>query len=183
MQEGERGGVLLRFVGGEDGSVLGFVPASTAVRLAALGSLVPLPAAPPLAAGIALADGVVVTVLRLGDSGADPLPPEPGDEWPVPGAGRALICQVGGLEVALTGGTVVATGLFAAAPGGIVWRGQMVPALDVRALYAQAEAAMWADRAVSARPSAPARPAPSDEGRRATYLPGDLFDHDEGETR
>jgi hypothetical protein len=174
---------LLRFAGGEDGSVLGFVPASTAVRLAQLGSLVPLPAAPPLVAGIALADGVVVTVLRLGERGVEPPPPEPGDEWPVPGAGRALICRVGALEVALTGGTVMATGLFEAALGGIVWRGQMVPALDVPALYAQAEAATWADRAASARPGAPVRPAPSDEGRRATYLPGDLFGDDEGETR
>jgi hypothetical protein len=174
---------LLRFAGGEDGSVLGFVPASTAVRLSALGSLVPLPAAPPPVAGIALAEGVVVTVLRLGELRAGAPPPEPGDEWPIPGAGRAVICKVGALEVALTGGTVVATGLFEAAPGGIVWRGQMVPTLDVRALYAQAEAATWAGRAASARPSAPARPAPSDEGRRATYLPGDLFGDDEGETR
>ncbi|MFT3774315.1 MAG: hypothetical protein QM820_53825 [Minicystis sp.] len=187
----ERGGVLLRFAEGADAVMLGFVPASVATRLSALGSLLPLPGAPASVAGIALADGAVVTVLRLGDREADLARYTPDDEWPVPGARRAVICRVGGVDVALTGGAVVATGVFDAAPEGegILWRGQMVPALDVRAMYAQAEAATWAGRAASARPRAPSSPAappPSDEGEgRLAWLPGMPDDHDEatGDTR
>ena len=60
---------------------------------------------------------------------------------------------------------------------GVLWRGEPVPTLDVRALYARAEAAIWADRAVSSRPSAPpvrpsarpSSPAPS----RSNGNPGD----------
>ena len=58
---------------------------------------------------------------------------------------------IGGQPVALTGGTVVATGMFDtdADGDGIVWRGERVVALDVRALYAHAEAGIWAARAVA----------------------------------
>lgn len=175
----ERGGVLLRFEGGGEATMLGFIPASVATRVAALGSPVPVPGAPPPVVGMALADGAVVTVLRLGERELEPARYQPDDAWPVPGARRAVICRVGGVDVALTGGAVVATGVFDAAPdgGGILWRGQMVPELDVRTMYAQAEAATWAGRAASVRPrvpSAPAAPPPLvDEDARATWLPGD----------
>lgn len=175
----ERGGVLLRFADGDDAPALGFIPATIATRLAALGSLVPVPGAAAPVLGIALADGAVVTVLRLGDGSA--LADQLDDEWPMPGARRAVVCRVGGIDVALTGGVVVATGTFDAAPlgDGIVWRGQMVPALDVRAMYAQAEAATWAGRAATNRPiaSRPSMTPPridemmDDTGERATWLP------------
>jgi hypothetical protein len=178
----ERGGVLVRFAEGDDGPVLGFIPESVAVRLAALGSLVPVPGAAPPVLGIALADGAVVTVLRLGDADPETVSHHPEDEWPVPGARRAIVCKAFGIDVALTGGVVVATGLFDAAPGGdgIVWRGQMVPALDVCALYAQAEALTWTERAVTGRPRGTSRPvsqpyeniAKTDDGEgRGTWLP------------
>lgn len=183
----ERGGVLLRFADAADAPMLGFIPADAATRVAALSSLVPVPGAPPAVAGIALADGAVVTVLRVGDAGAVDGEACPSasieDAWPIPGARRAILCRVGAHDVALTGGTVVATGVFDAAPAGegIVWCGQMVPPLDVRALYAQAEAATWALRAAPSR--AASRPAGAlrapepvsyddgDDGERATWLP------------
>jgi hypothetical protein len=166
----ERAGVLLRYTDGGGRAALGFVPAAVASRLAALASLTPVPGVPPPAVGIALADGVVVTVLAVGRS---PAPPayEPDDGWPVPGADRALLCRVGGLDLALTGGVVLATGVFDAAPGGgVVWRGAPVPALDVAALYAQAEAAVWADRVQRSSPP-PAAPRPADDEGRWTWLP------------
>ena len=74
-----------------------------------------------------------------------------GEDWPLPGSDRAVLCDVGGLSVAVTGGSILATGLFEASPDGdgILWRGEHVPLLDVRDLYAHAEAAIWAARAVS----------------------------------
>ena len=38
---------------------------------------------------------------------------------------------------------------------GVLWRGEPVPTLDVRALYARAETAIWADRAAASRRSEP----------------------------
>jgi hypothetical protein len=180
----EKGGVLLR-VRTDEGDALGFVPADVARRLAALSALTPVPGARPPVVGIALADGAVVTVLRIGRVGAAvTMKPayEPGGDWTVPGADRALLCQIGAAEVALTGATVVATGVFDVAPGaeGVLWRSEVVPVLDVRALYAQAEAATWAGRAVSGGPKAgphvsskpPVTTAePDDEGRHA-IIPG-----------
>ena len=186
----------MRFADSADAALLGFIPASTAIRVTALSSLVPVPGAPPQVVGIALADGAVVTVLRLGDGD----PGEAGcgeDAWPIPGSRRAVLCRLGGHDVALTGGSVVATGVFDAAPvgEGIVWCGQMVPALDVRAIYAQAEAATWAGRAATgralSRPAAPSTPRPpahddqadagpsaedDDDGERTTWLPDEPID-------
>jgi hypothetical protein len=160
----ERGGVLLRFAAGEDGAALAFIPAGVARRLAALTALTPVPGVPPPAVGIALAEGAVVTVLSLGGGPASSAPGhEPDDEWPVPGSDRAVLCDLGGLGVAITGGTVLATGVFDAVPDedGVLWRGEPVPVLDVRALYAQAEAAIWAERAVSGPPQRRRTGAPS----------------------
>ena len=68
-----------------------------------------------------------------------------------------MLCVLGSVRVALTGGIVVATGVFDPLDGGggVLWRGEPVPTLDVRALYARAETAIWAERAVSSRPSRP----------------------------
>ena len=153
----ERGGVLLRVNGGEGGDALGFVPAEVARRLTALSALTPVPGARPPVVGIALADGAVVTVLGIGPldggrRGAEREGPyDPGEEWLVPGADRAVLCNLGGFDVALTGATVLATGVFDGAPSGdgVLWRSEVVPVIDVRALYAQAEAASWAERAAS----------------------------------
>jgi hypothetical protein len=154
----ERGGVLLRYHEGEGRTALAFIPAEVASRLASLSALTEVPGTRPPAKGIALADGEVVTVLELGRP-----PPEgvsrpayrPDDDWSVPGSDRAVLCELGGQEVAIIGGVVLATGMFDAslAEDGVFWRGELVPTLDVRALYARAETAIWAERAVSSRPS------------------------------
>ena len=181
MEIYERGGVLLRYADGA-ASALGFVPADVASRLCALTAVVPVPGARLPVLGIALADGAVVTVLRVG-TGAAPAPGYAPDEaWPVPGAGRAVVCRLDGLEVALKGGTVLATGVFDAAPvgEGVLWRGEIVPVLDVRALYAQAEAVVWADRAASLAFASGATGATGRPRPRRTLAPGPFEDdHDE----
>ena len=156
----DRGGVLLSYQDSDDRPALAFIPASVASRLTALTCAIDVPGARPPARGLALADGEVVTVLELGKraSVAASAPPYlPGADWPVPGSDRAVLCVLGSVRVALTGGTVVATGVFDPIDGGggVLWRGEPVPTLDVRALYARAETAIWAERAVSSRPSGP----------------------------
>ena len=156
----DRGGVLLSYQDDDDHTALVFIPASVATRITALTCVIDVPGAKPPARGLALADGEVITVLEIGKpAGASPAsaPPHPDTEHAVPGSDRAVLCVIGSVRVALTGGTVVATGTFDLLPdgAGVVWRGEPVPALDVRALYARAETAIWADRAVSSRPSAP----------------------------
>lgn len=144
-----RGGVLLAYER-EGVPVRAFVPAEVALRLTALGAMTEVPGARLPARGIALADGEVVTVLELGRP-----PPRgaeerytPHDEWPVPGADRALLCLIGAQKVALIGGRVLSTGVFEQSTGddGVIHRGELVRTLDVRALYAQAETAIWAPR-------------------------------------
>lgn len=149
LRGGARGGVLLVFE--REGSArLGFVPAEVALGLVSLGATTEVPGARPPARGIALADGEVVTVLELGPPprGEASGPWEPHEDWPVPGSDRALLCAIGGQKVALVGGRVLSTGVFERAPGedDVLFRGQVVATLDVRALYAQAETAIWAPR-------------------------------------
>jgi hypothetical protein len=136
----ERSGVLFR----------AFVPAEVALRLTSLGAMTEVPGARLPARGIALADGEVVTVLELGQvpSRVPRSRYAPQEDWPVPGSDRALLCQLGGQKVALIGGRVLSTGVFERDPNddGVLFRGRPVPTLDVRALYAQAETAIWAPR-------------------------------------
>lgn len=134
----------------EGEQALGFFPVEVVRRLATLSALTVVPGAQPPIAGIALADGAVVTVLSLGEPPGPLAAQRSLDAFGVvPGADRAVLCRVGGIDVALTGGTVLATGVFGVAPDGesVLWRGEVVPEIDVRALYAQAEAATWAPRA------------------------------------
>ncbi|MEP7127015.1 MAG: hypothetical protein ABJE95_39145 [Byssovorax sp.] len=188
----DHGGVLLSYVDEDDSPTLVFIPATVASRLTALTCMIDVPGARPPARGLALADGEVITVLELGKrpstaaagststststSTSIPIPIPPpapylaGAEWPVPGSDRAVLCLLGSVRVALIGGTVVATGVFDPLDGGggVLWRGEEVPTLDVRALYARAETAIWAERAVSSRPSAPPSGRP---GARSSSVP------------
>lgn len=156
----DRGGVLLAYQDDDGNPALVFIPASVASRLTALTCVIDVPGAKPPARGLALADGEVITVLEIGkpaSANQEASPPHPDLEHAVPGSDRAVLCVIGSVRVALTGGTVVATGTFDTLPegAGVLWRGEAVPTLDVRALYARAETAIWAERAVSSRPSAP----------------------------
>ena len=80
----------------------------------------------------------------------------------MPGADRAVLCTLGAIEVALTGASVVTTGVFEGAPEGegVLWRSEVVPVLDVRALYAQAEAAALAPGASTVTPALGLRAVP-----------------------
>jgi hypothetical protein len=147
-----KGGVLLEYGEASGGVRMGFLPAEIAVRVAALGAIRRVPGLRLPALGIALADGEVVTVLEIGSSAALPATYRPGEDWSVPGCDRAVLCDVGGQRLALTGGAIVATGVFESAENGaVVWRGAEVPTIDVRALYRAAESAIWEDRARGGR--------------------------------
>lgn len=110
------------------------------------------PRPPPV--GVALAEGRIVTVLVLCDADE---PGAPRDDAPddvsaqdrLPGSDRAVMCELGAEQVAVWGGRVVTTGAFdVAGPGAVRWQGRAVPVLDVSSLYARAEAAIWAARAM-----------------------------------
>jgi hypothetical protein len=163
----ERGGVLLRYgapdADGGAREALAFVPAEVALRLTDLAAFTEVPGAPPPARGIALVDGEVVTILAvgLGEPARTKTAYRSGEDWPVPGADRAILCSVGAQRVALIGGVVVATGVFdACGEDAVTFRGERVPTLDVRALHAQAEKAIWAQRASSSRPKPRGQSAP-----------------------
>jgi hypothetical protein len=167
-RDATRGGVLVR-ARRQAGERLVFVPAAVAREVTALSALTRVPGLEPPALGVALAAGRVVTVLDVGagaEARADeveapaacaPSPSPSHDEWPMPGCDRAVLCDLAGDVVALSGGEIVATGLFEAAPSGdgIHWRGADVAPLDVGALYAQAESAIWAARAARPRGGSP----------------------------
>jgi hypothetical protein len=144
-----RGGAVIRFVH-RDEEVHAFVPADVVLRVAEISAFRAVDGLAPPATGIAaLADGEVVTVLALSSTtGPATRAYRPDEDWPVPGADRALLCAVGGARVAVVGATIVATGLFEESFDAVMFRDRIVPVLDVRALYAQAEAATWARRAV-----------------------------------
>ncbi|MEJ7735733.1 MAG: hypothetical protein WKG00_41910 [Polyangiaceae bacterium] len=141
-----------------------FVPADVVVEVTALGVVTHAPGLIPPVSGIALARGAVATVIDIGaihiraDSPGPPPESEAparrpgyrsGDDWPLPGSERAVLCNLAGELVALCGGRVVATGTFDATEGGVMWQGSVVPTLDVRALYAHAEQAIWTARAAA----------------------------------
>jgi hypothetical protein len=158
----QRGGVLVRVVGGAaDADLLYFIPADVVVEVMPLGTITRPPGLRAPAVGIALARGQVITVLDLADAHAlrerDSARPHdrPEEDWPMPGANRALLCTIGGELVAVTGGAVIATGTFDALPvgDGVMWRGKAAPRLDVRTLYVRAEAAIWAARAGARAPA------------------------------
>jgi hypothetical protein len=125
-----------------------FLDASVALRVVELSCPIHLVTVcvPPV--GVALAEGRVVTVLVLSHSAGPRLPASDADDEGFPGSDRAVMCEPGPEQVAVWGGRVVTTGVFdVAGPGSVIWRNEAVPELDVSALYARAEAAIWAARA------------------------------------
>lgn len=125
-----RGGIVV-----ETDRGLAFVDASFAQRIATVTAIARVPGAVAPTLGLAVSDGQVVTVLSLAAG--------------VVARGRQaiVICDLSGEQVGLAGGRVVATGVFEADGDGVRHHGSTVPAIDVRALYAHAEAAVWAARA------------------------------------
>jgi hypothetical protein len=160
----ERGGVLIRVDESDHepaGGFLAFISADVVVRVTTLSALTPVVGLNPPAVGIALSDdGEVVTVLRLGGAPPDEVKPDGArgrfGELVVKAADLAVLCRVKDQEVAIVGGTVIATGLFEASDDDedVFWDGLRVPALDVQALAARAEAASWVHRAAPSAGSA-----------------------------
>lgn len=163
-----RGGLLyLTRPRGREGGEVVFIASAVAREVTDLTAVTPIIGAAPPVVGIALAHGEVVTVLELGLDDADPgassppqgAPPKrrswrAGQDWPTPGARRAVVCEVDGDAVAIIGGEVIATGLFDAAPqgGGVLWRGAVAPPLDLDALVARCRRAIWDARSAGAGP-------------------------------
>jgi hypothetical protein len=105
---------------------LWFLPAEVAERV------VPCPvisAIPGTGIGMALVGGRVVAVVGV-DAAADHL----------------VLCNVGGEEVAFAGMSVVATGSFPSAPGGIRHGDRRVPRFDVDAALRLSHQRLWTSR-------------------------------------
>lgn len=129
-----RGGVIVRI---GQGHLL--VPEEVVRGVVMLPSITPVEGLLPPAAGVGLANGEVVVVLCLDRAG---LSASCRDERTI-----AVSCNILGNHVALVGGTVVAAGLFElAGEGRVLWGDELVDLADVTSLYAEAEAALWADR-------------------------------------
>jgi hypothetical protein len=127
-QSAARGGLVIH-------SRLGvrFVPAEIAASVTWLAGVVPVPGLVPPAVGIAVADDRVATVISIGE--------EPGTE--------AIVCEVDGGWVALTGARVLATGRFDGASDGsdcVRWDGEVIEPIDLRGLMIAAETAIWRAR-------------------------------------
>ena len=111
-----RVGALLFRAGGE----ARFLPASVAVRVAAIPPLTKVPGAPPDLLGIALHEGGVVPVLSIG-----------------PAREEMIVCRSDGELVALLGGERFETGIFptsADSPDVLEHDGSQYDLLDVGAL-------------------------------------------------
>lgn len=143
-------------------SGLVFLDSSIVVHVVELTCPIQLVSTRPPHTGVALSDGRVLTVLMLAN------PDAPARPVSFPGADRAVLCDLSGERVAIKGGEVIASGLFPVDPAGtgILWEGESVPELDLRALHAQAEAAIWAARASASSVRSESSALPGDRKER-----------------
>ena len=134
-----RGGVLVRISVARGGRYV-LVPAEVVRGVFVLPSITPVEGLRAPAAGVALANGEVVTVLCLDEEG---LSPSSQNERTT-----AVVCDLGGEPVAIVGRAIEASGLFEESRAGYVRVGEAdAEILDVAALRREAEDAMWAARA------------------------------------
>jgi hypothetical protein len=130
-------GVVVRFdpIAAEAAGIpsLAFVDAGVARRVALATAALDLGGAAPLRVGIALVEGRVLTSIAVGD---------------VAPRGPVVVCErPGGEPVALAVRAVVASGVLARSGGEILAPGGgAARALDVAALLAHIEGAVWAPR-------------------------------------
>lgn len=124
----EQGGMV--FDAGDD---LRFVPSSIAIAVVLGTPVVPVPGLVLPALGLTLADDRVVTVLRAGTASS----------------GDLVLCDIEGVVVAIAGVRVLATGKFpSAGEQDVVWKDGVAKHMDIRALYFEAEQAIWSARAL-----------------------------------
>jgi hypothetical protein len=124
----EQGGMVF-----DAGDGLRFLPIAIAVTLGS--RIVPVPGLVAPAMGLTLADDLVVTVLRAGTVVSSDL----------------VLCDIDGVMAAISGVRVLATGRFPVSPEqdrDVIWEDRVAKHLDVRALYFEAEQAVWSARAL-----------------------------------
>ncbi len=133
-----RGGVLVRVSVPNRGRFV-LVPAEVVRGVFVLPSITPVEGLRRPAAGVALANGEVVTVLCIDEEG---LSPSSQNERTT-----AVLCDLGGEPVAIVGRAIEASGLFDETRPGFVRVGEVdAEVLDVAALRREAEEALWPAR-------------------------------------
>jgi hypothetical protein len=125
----DRGGLVVRTSAG-----LRFVPAEHIRAVITLGTISPVPGLPRPALGVTMAEGRVLTVLRIDEAGARET--------------VGIICDLEGDAVVLAAEEVLSAGVFPSESSGVRHGGEVAVELPVRALYADIEAALWSARAL-----------------------------------
>jgi hypothetical protein len=120
------GGVLLRV-----SEALVYVRAADAVRLAPIPSITRVPGAPEGLLGVALHEGEIFPVVSIGEDRQS-----------------MVVCAYAGSLLGVVGGSVVATGMFDAAPDGVsvLHEGETATALDLARVYARTSPPSWGGR-------------------------------------
>jgi chemotaxis signal transduction protein len=127
--------VLLRIDG-----ALSFLPASLAVAVAPAPPVTRVAGAPAMLLGVAVHDGNVIPVLRIGGGPGAP-------------AGRTnepmLVCSYLGETLGLVGARIEGTGVYEVdpeSPDAVRHAGERATTLDVASLYARVQGEGWAGR-------------------------------------
>jgi hypothetical protein len=139
------GGVVVRFdavaADGVGLAALAFLPAEVARRVALASGAIALGGAPPLALGLALVEGRLLTLVAVGA---------------VEARGPIVICERpegGAFALGVQG--IVGTGVFDGGDEGVHVDGGFAPLLDVVELLQRIEAAVWVTRAPRSPSSLP----------------------------
>lgn len=132
-------------------AALAFLPAQVARRVALASGAIALGGAPPLALGLALVEGRLLTLIAVGS---------------VEARGPIVICErPDGGAFALGVLSIVGTGVFDGGDDGVRFEGGFAPRLDVVELLQRIESAVWITRA----PRSPSSlPPPSPAPHRST---------------
>ncbi len=124
----KRGGLLMRV----DGQPC-FLPASAAVSIDPVPSIVRVPGAPPQMLGIATHEGEVLPVISIGEDRS-----------------VMVVCRFAGELLGLLGASVVGAGIFEAARQGsadcVLFLGETAKDIDLSQIYATLQGGAWAGR-------------------------------------
>lgn len=135
-------------------AALAFLPADVARRVALSSGAIALGGAPPLALGLGLVEGRLLTLVTVGA---------------VEARGPVVICErPEGGSFALGVHAIVATGVFDGGDDGVHVEGGFAPRLDVVELLQRIESAVWVTRA----PRSPSSLPPPSPPPRSTHTRG-----------
>lgn len=135
-----------------------FISAKLARKVVLLGPVTSIAGLPPEVEGIALAEGSVITVVKLTSSATQ--------------QSEAVLCEVRGDLLALRA-QILEAGLFHERPRGVMFHDTLALELDVAALHERLQSALWTEQARqrarrsldSARARSSQIPAPFSSGR------------------